>query len=419
MIKQRTIDKVIIIIMSTTLLLLTGCWDQQAMDQRAYVLGIGLDKTDIEGIIKVTYIISNPEAGSTQQGGGTEEPTHEIVTFNAPNFIHSQNIANAVIAKSVTYDILDYFVVSEELAKDKNFIRWIYDATKDRDIRRDTRIIVSKEKASEFINNNKPRLETRKHEYFELMFKDASEIGLIPNSTILNFFRITEADADLFITPYASTEKDDDTAKINTDTELRAGNLKISGKTNTTQFLGSAIFKEGKMIGTLTVEETRVTQLLNAAMKKSSFLASLPDPFMEESWITARYTQQKKPKFNIDVTHKSPKINVQLSLFVEVLSNHSMVNYEKKENREVLRKHIIKRLEGISTKLVKRTQEEFKGQPFGLSIPARKHFLTIPQWEEYDWMNSYPDAEVEIVADITFGEFGRQGKLPSFEEVRD
>ncbi|EKN64583.1 Ger(x)C family spore germination C-terminal domain-containing protein [Schinkia azotoformans] len=417
MIKQITIKPILIF---TTLLILTGCWDQEEIDQRAYVLGIGLDKTSYKGIIKVTYLISNPEAGSTQVGGGSQEPTHETITFNAPDFIRSQNIANAVIAKTITYDILDFFVVSEDFAKDKDFIRWIYDATKDRDIRRDTRLIITKEMANKFIENNKPKLETRRHEYFEIMFKDSIKIGLIPDSTIHNFFRITEADADLFITAYATTEQDEDTAELNSDPELIAGKLKVTGNTNPAQFLGSAIFKEGRMIGTLSVEETRIAELMNTAMEMPSFLESFPDPFMEGYWITARYTQINDPEIKVDVTQKTPKIRVNLPLLVEVLTDHSMVNYaNNKDKRDELKEHMKKRIQERIAALVKRTQEEFLGQPFGFSLAARKHFLTIPQWEKYDWMKSYPDAVIEISVDITYGEFGRQSELPSYQRVRD
>lgn len=407
-------------IIFSAFLMLTGCWDQEEIDQRAYVLGIGLDKGEAEGEVELTYLISNPEVGSIQQGGGTEEPSHEIITFDAGSLIHSQDIANAVIAKPITYDILDLIVVSEELARSKNFIRWVYDATKDREVRRDTKLIVTKEKASKFLVKNKPKQETRRHEYFEIMLENANSIGLIPNSELHNFFRVTEADADLFITAYATAEHDEHMADKNIDSELLAGKLKVKGNTNPTQFLGSAVFKEGKMIGTLSVEETRLSKMVNTISEKPSFLTSFPDPFMEEYAITVRFTQLKSPNVKVNVTKKSPEINVNLPLQVEVLTDHSMVNYAKdKEKREKLKKHIEERGKEAFLKLVKKTQEEFKGQPFGFSLAARKHFLTIEQWENYDWMNSYPNSEVDINIDIQFGEFGRQSELPNLKKVRD
>lgn len=416
--KQAKITKLILIFI--TLLFLAGCWDMEEIDKRAYVLGIGLDKSDVKGFLKVTYLISNPEAGSTQEGGSGNEPTHEIITLNASSFIHSENLANAVIAKGITYDILDFFIVSEELAKDKDFIRYFYDATKDRDVRRDTKLIVTKEKASTFIDQNQPKLETRRHEYFETLFINATKIGFIPNSEIHNFFRITEADADLFISAYATTEQDEITAKKNEDDDLIAGNMKVTGKTNPAQFLGSAVFKEGKMIGKLSVQETRITQMLNKWTEKPSFLVSMPDPFKKDYLITARFTQLLEPDVTVDVSRPAPKIMVKLPILAEILTDHSMVNYANdEEKRNELKENIISGFETRINDFIKRTQEEFKADPFGFSLSARKHFLTIPQWENYDWMKSYPNADISVSVEVKFGEFGRQSKLPKFERIRD
>ncbi|MEH7223168.1 Ger(x)C family spore germination protein [Bacillus sp. JJ1566] len=407
-------------VICSILFLLVGCWDLQEIDQRAYVLGIGLDKSDVEGYLKVTYLISNPEVGSTQLGAGTNEPSHEIITLNASSFIQSENLANAVVAKIITYDILDFFVVSEDFARDKDFIRYFYDATKDRDVRRDSKLIITKEKASTFIEQNKPKLETRRHEYFEILFKNATKIGFIPDSEIHNLFRITEADADLFISAYATSEQDKITARKNEDEDLIAGNMKVTGKTNPAQFLGSAVFKEGQMIEKLSVLETRITQMINTSMEKPSFLVSLPDPFIRNYFITTRFTQIKKPQITVDVSKPAPKIMINLPIQAEILTDHSMVNYANEdEKRKELKEHITSGFEKSITDYIKRTQEEFKADPFGFSLAARKHFLTIPQWENYDWMKSYPDADISVTVDITFGEFGRQSKLPRYERIRD
>lgn len=47
---------------------LTGCWDKTELDQKAYVIGIGLDAHEKEGKIKVTYLVANPEVGSQRIG---------------------------------------------------------------------------------------------------------------------------------------------------------------------------------------------------------------------------------------------------------------------------------------------------------------------------------------------------------------
>jgi len=44
---------------------------------------------------------------------------------------------------------------------------------------------------------------------------------------------------------------------------------------------------------------------------------------------------------------------------------------------------------------------------------------TIPEFKKFGWMTTYPEMDVDITVDITFGEFGRQSKMPKLEKVRD
>ena len=62
----------------------------------------------------------------------------------------AKSTANVVISRQISYDLLKVIVVSEELAKDPKFVTWIYDALRDREIRLDTYLAVSKEKPSEY-----------------------------------------------------------------------------------------------------------------------------------------------------------------------------------------------------------------------------------------------------------------------------
>lgn len=402
-------------------LLLTGCYDMSETDKRAYVVGIGLDKAEEEGSIKVTYLIANPEVGSQQSGGNANEPPLEVISFDANDFMVSRNIANAVIAKEITYDILNVLLVSEELARDKDFIRWMYQATKDREIRRDIYFVVTRESAFEYIQSNNPKLETRPHKYFELIIQRGIQTSLIPNSDLNRYFKITEADADLFLSILTSLQKDQEQLNRKKDDEFIAGDIRFEGETSKTQFIGSAVFKQGKMVGTLTGEETRFSFLLNQANGKSSdMLTTFPIPDNETYRLTARLQKRKNIKMKMDLKNKKPKIDVTLPLKVEILSDPLMVSYPKdKEKLEELRLFLEDRIESKMENLVKKTQEEFGTDPFGWSLYARKEFLTLKQWEEFDWMKSYPDMEINIHVDIRFGPFGRQGKLPSLDAIRD
>lgn len=418
MMRKQNLVKLICLFM--LILNLGGCWDKKEIEKNAFVVAIGIDK-GTDNRVTITYLIANPNYGTQQQGGGDAVP-REIITFEADDFISAKNRGNTVIAKEISYDLLKYLIVSEKLAKDKNFIKWIYTTTKDREIRRDSFIIVVKEKASQFITKNDPKLETAAHKYFDQMLKQGNSIGLVPFSELHTFLRITEADADLFLAAYATTEHEAmDEDNSNNGVNLIAGELFTKGETNRTQFLGSAVFKEGVMIGKLTGEETRIFYLINNLRKAPTMITTISDPLHENESKAIRIKKPKKNDVKLKIDKQGDgKIIVKIPLTVDVLSDFSMENYAKSiKKREILKKHIEEQLTKRFENFIKRTQEEFKGQPFGWSLDARRKVLTIPEYKKFNWMETYPDMEVSIAVDIKFGEFGRQSKLPHLKEIRE
>ncbi|MEW8972426.1 MAG: Ger(x)C family spore germination protein, partial [Mesobacillus sp.] len=401
------------------ILSLTGCWDKKELDQKAYVIGIGLDTHEKEGKITVTYLIANPEVGSQQSGGGTPETPEEVISLVADDFISSRNTANTVISKEISYDLLSVIIVSEELARKPDFIRVIYSAAKDREIKRNTDLLITKESAETFILNNKPLLETRPHKFFEFMIGRGKETGMIPNTDLNDFFKVAESDADLFLGIYATTERGRD-KDITSDDDFMAGEVQFGGKTNDAQFIGSAVFKEGKMIGKITGEETRISSLLDNTWKLEDFKTTFKDPFDERYRISARFSKQRKNRHTFKQRHGKAIIDINVPVYVEILSDPSMVNFAKNKDKIAeLKKSMTKTMEEHLSQDIKYTQEEFKGDTFHLSVPIRREFLTLQEFRDFDWMKSYPNAEINVSVDIRFGEFGRQTRLPSLQEVRD
>ena len=243
---------------------------------------------------------------------------------------------------------------------------------------------------------------------------------MIPKADFNSFFRVTESDADLYLAIYATTKKiaKDETQK--SDDDLLAGEIQIEGTTNNAQFIGSAVFKEGKMIGKITGEETRLSSLLDNTWVTEDILTAIKDPFDERYKLSIRISQRKKNKFKLIQGNGRPVIEIDVPLFIEVLSDPSMVNYAKNtEKVKELKKSLTAAIDKNMTDFIAYGQEEFKGNTFDLSIPMRKEFATLREFRKFDWMHTYPDAKVKVNVDIRFGEFGRQSKLPSLEEVRD
>lgn len=409
-----------ILVTFVLLLTLTGCYDRIELEQQSYVIAIGIDKGEETGTFSFTFQLANPEVGATLSAGSEEDPK-ETVTITGSDIVTATNTANSFITKKITLDQTKVIIISEELARSKDFIRVIQTAARTPQIRKSVQLIVSKENASDFLNNNEPKTETRPHKYYQYMLNRASQTGIIPDANIHRFFQITEGDADLFLAIYATTVQSEPKESASED-EYIAGQVPQKGG-NKTQFMGSAVFKEGQMIDVLDGQDTRICNVLDKTIEMAELLATYPDPVKPDYQVSANYAQKSAPQIDItyDKKNNHAKIDVTVPFEIEVIAIPSLVDYaQNQENQKKLRESIKQTLEDKTTQLVKKSQEEYGSDPFYWSIYIRKFFKDIPAYEKADWNKQiYPNADITINYQLKRLEFGKMLKDSKLNEVRD
>ncbi|WP_070119596.1 Ger(x)C family spore germination protein [Bacillus marinisedimentorum] len=408
-----------ILLLIFPLLFLAGCFDKQEPEQQAYVMAVGLDAMEEKGKLRVTFQIGNPEATSLMGTGGNEPP-YETVTLTANDFMSAKNTANSFVARRITLDHVKVLIVSEELARSDDFIRVIQSILRSKELRRNVQLVVSKEPASEFINNNKPKLETRPHKFFQFIINRARETGIIPYSDLHRFLQITEGDADLFLAIYATSDPEN---QINDglEDEFLAGEIPQEGG-NQTQFMGSAVFKEGIMIDKINGELTRLSMWLDNTFRVEDFMVTYPDPNQQDFRITARVIKPDRTKVDVKYRPKGTAvIRAEIPMDVEILAVPSMTDYSSdRKKQKKLKEHIETNLEKTAAAFIEKTQKEYKGEPFYWSLYVRKHFKTISEYEKADWMNNiYPNADVKVEFTINSLTFGKTVKESNLNEIRD
>ena len=406
--KTKTVCKLLMFLV--VVCLLTGCWDRKELEDKSYVIGLGIDHSEQEGKIKVTMLLANPEVGSMQGGGGSKEKPREIISFDANDLIASKATANAIISRDISYELLKIIIVSEEYAKDQSFFSTISNVLQDKEIRMNSYLAVSKEKASEYFLKNRPKMETRPHKYFQYMIDHGIENGLIPDSTLFRFFTTMERGEDLFLGMYTTAEREKN-PEIKTEDEYIAGQLNATGELDDTQFIGSAVFRNGLMIDKLTGQETRIVNILDDTTNIEDILVDIPDPFSnKQKQFAARITKTENNKVKMNLKGPTPKITITLPLKFEIMSNPSMVNYTERKNQQIIKKEISNHIKTMSEKLFKKTQTELKGVPYPLSLYARKYFGTIQEYKKFNWRKSYLNADIRVHPSIQIIDYGKQTK---------
>jgi spore germination protein KC len=392
--------------------LLTGCWDQKELEDRSYVIGLGIDHSKHKGKIKVTMLLANPEVGSMQGGGGSTEKPREIITFDANDFIAAKGTANAIISRSISYELLKVIIASEDYARDPKFVKTITDVLKDKEIRLNSFLAISKEDASEYFLKNHPKMETRPHKYFQYMIDHGIESGFIPDSTLFRYFKTLERGTDLYLAMYTTAVREKH-PKIKREDEYMAGQLNATGELDDTQFIGSAVFKDGVMIDKLSGEETRTVNVLDDTTNMRDILMDIPNPFSEkETQFAVRLLKTENNEVKMNLKGPTPKIFITVPLQAEIMTNPSMTNYTVKKNQQIIHKQITDHIKTSYEKLFKKTQTKFKGVPFSLPYYARKYFGTIQEYKKFNWGKSYPKADIFVNPDIKIIDYGKQVKKP-------
>jgi hypothetical protein len=140
---------------------------------------------------------------------------------------------------------------------------------------------------------------------------------------------------------------------------------------------------------------------------------TFPDPFIPEKRLTARMVKEGNAKVKVDISGEVPKVVVKVSVKLKLLSIPTKVNYTDDENnRKALKEHFAKHMEERCRLLIKKTQQEFGGEPFQWSLAVRRNFWTLEEFHEYNWMKKYPDAKVTIKFEADIIGTGKQLKSP-------
>ena len=181
-------NKFSIVILLTVCILsiiLTGCWDKVEIDERAFALGVGVDLNDPESEdpIKASFIIPSP---AFIRGEG--EVANIVLMSPGVSLISIMRRMNMRASVSLYLGHLRVILLGEDLVKDENILREIFDALeKDPHISRKVNIAVVEGKAEDVVKIE-PEIEPNITEYIRRMFQLAHRTNRAPLEDLDSIF---------------------------------------------------------------------------------------------------------------------------------------------------------------------------------------------------------------------------------------
>lgn len=384
------------------LFITTGCWDRQEIEERAVVLGIGIDeaapgaeKEDEEishregelpvpgkSMIHVTAQIAVPGriplgpggSGGGGGGGGGGINTVWVVDSVGHTIDDALNNLQQRVAPPLFFGHLRIIVVSESLAK--KGIQNLNDYfRRNPDIRRMNWMFVSKGEAKKVMTAS-PQLERVPTLYLMTTMDQSVKMGRFPNDFLGIFWSSLSAKGREGYLPYAEVKQKD---KI--------------------QISGLAYFQGDKMVGTASALDIQLYMGLTG-MNPSGGQAYTQVPGTEE--IVEYSGRSRKALTKVTIENGRPRIRIKIYL---------EGNLREKLNEKVTLSHevIVKAQEQLAKDskkayedLIRRTQE--KGADifgFGEHVRAKEwkywnqHIRTKENWQEM-YKNINVDVQVQI-----------------------
>ncbi|MBE3596302.1 MAG: hypothetical protein IMW86_04580 [Hydrogenibacillus sp.] len=389
------------------LLLQCGCWDKIELEDVAFVTTMGFDRGEIPGHLDVTLEIMNAQKATVALGNATQnEPRATNITLKNTTPLMVKDLANGVITRRINISQVQAFLISEKLARTVDLYSVLASTFRDPEMRRETPIIVTRERAETFIANNVPRFETLIYQFYRYKLNRWRDTGIVPLSNMNDFLRAHAAERPyLFI--YATTEHRRPPHQGQND-EVIAGEMEVEGG-DPVEMIGAAVVDRGKMIGTLTGEETRLVLLLGAKLRVASYYMIFHDPNDPQFMISTRIKNENPARIRIDTRRDPMTIDVEVPLYVEVLSIPSKIDYvtDLKLQKQLIAS-IKTQMNEKTEQLVRKAQRQWRIDLFDWERFARRQFWTWDAWQRYDFRRRIPEARVHVRYRIEMLDFGKQ-----------
>lgn len=400
-------------------ILLSGCFDQHEVDELAYPMAMGLDIGEANKL-RLTLQLAAPLSigaggggNGGEKGGGRESSS--IITVDTPSIYSGLNLINNIISKEITMSHAQVVVISRRLAEE-GISKYLHAIQRGREFRPDIFIMVSNNPPDEYLRNVKPTLESSPEKYYELML-GKNFTSFYPNTRIHEFYYKNESSAVqpvailTGLSKYSSIDqlmdpgKDKNNGEIRLEGEYEAGDIPIVADQKN-EVMGAAVFKKGKMVGTLNGKESECQQMVTGNFKYSYI--TIPDPYDKNLIIVLDILQRKRPVIKADLVNGQAKVHISIDLEGDFTSIQSGRNYE--DQPQIIEQAVEEMQKKAVMALMERTRDEFDSDICGIGRHVIRKFPTWDKWEQYGWFDQYKNVHFEVDVNMQIRRTGQMIK---------
>jgi spore germination protein KC len=376
------------LLFSLLLVPLSGCWDQNELDELAIVMGIGIDKSE-DGDLIVTYQVVNPTeiAPGITGGGGGKQPPFTVYETKGKNLMEATRKASMQTSRRLFFAHARILLLSEKLAKE-NLYQALDMISRDPEVRSTIQVLISRKttpstllrtfSAIDKISADEVAAELRLSEevWGENLQQDINEVL----QSILN-----EGGEPLINGLILEGDKALAASAKNYET----------GNPSRVRLSGMGVFKNGKLKGWLDGSEARGVLWIKGKLTSSAVAI----PCKGKKNAVAIEIVRNKTNLSSDVTGNVPTIKMEIYPEANIAEANCPVNLEDEneifEMEKVLNK-VVKKEIYKSVKEAQKIKSDILG--FG-ELLYRDHPKKWRKEIKRDYDEIFPQMKVEVKVD--------------------
>ena len=355
---------------------LIGCWSRRELDTLSIISAIGIDKSEEDGKLSVTFQIIKPSAlkGSSSSEAAPSGSTGVLVlTSTGYTIIDAARNATMQSDRKLFFPQNKVIVVGEELAREG--INPLLDfLNRDPEQRRSSWLLVAKGKAHDIIN--------AKHEQVNIPAE--AIVNMIKSSS--NTSTAVKVDINEFIKNLTNPGSDPIACRIEMIQDDKTKNQKM-------RFTGTSVFKRDKLIGFLDQYETRGLNWVLGKVVSGIILVKSP---LDENKDVALEIIRARSKITPEILNNDIKTIVEVDAegnLAEQLSEVTLTNSEMFKKLEQRMAQVIK--DEIQLVLEK-AQKEWGVDIFGFGKAVHRKYPQVWKKLQSNWRELLSEVNVEI-----------------------
>ncbi|WP_078433303.1 Ger(x)C family spore germination protein [Metabacillus halosaccharovorans] len=385
------------------LLFLTGCWDREELDEIAIVAGIAVDKGEEKKYRMTVEVVNSAEFGKQSAQGNA--PVN-IYTLEGNSLSELSNKMNVGLTRKLVFSHTRVLYISEEVAREGIF-GFLDFLDRSGQFRNDFSIVItSGYPASTFTKITYPVQKSPSLKLSTQIATLTDEWGGNPDVQLYDFITSLISKGINPVAGIISIRGDPEKGQsVENNKEIDPGALVLAD--------GMAVFKGDKMVGELSLNETRgylwTKELRSTSLSIPCDSEDANTTNKNEFFLDVRVIRSK---VNLESKYKNdrPKIKVKINAEAMIQGTQCPKDLTKIDVYSDQEKLVEKFVKAEISQLIKKVQKEYEVDIFGFGDALNRQNHNKYKEVENRWDEEFAKADLDVEVDLQLLRAGIKSK---------